>query len=182
MQNSDASEDFPTLDEVLERVKRANYLNLSTVSKDAEPNGSKLFFAEGRHLRFYWLSTIEAQHSQSVINNGRAYVVINDDNDQPGTGVGLYFNGYARLVKDTDTFPSATNETEREFAIRMLRQKSGHVPEVQKLLASDSPRHVFCVELRESWCNGAVREHDMDVDYKRSIPVRCADFRRRLTA
>ncbi len=166
-------DDFPGKDAVSDLVDNANYMVLSTAG-EAGPHASPVFFAQGRNLVFYWLSAIEAQHSINIERNPKTSAVIFDSHAEQGTGIGFYFNGHARIVRDHDNVYPEGNE--KEYALKLLCEK-GNTLVFNDLIKPDCPRKIYALQVTKAWLNGAVSENGVWVDQKRAWPVKAADSR-----
>lgn len=174
------TKDFPTLEQIDDLIENARYMILSTIAlpiwgQPQIPHTTPVFFARsGDTLRFYWLSAGEAKHSMNIAENPHVSGVITDTNFLQGTGVGFYFNGKARVVKEGFYgYPRCEdNVAITELCKKAAKDNGGTLASPDAYLKPDSPRKIYCVDIDKAWCNGAMmHENGMWVDATHDIPV-----------
>lgn len=145
-------------------LAEVQYATLATAASDGTPWNSPVFHAY-ENGKFYWCSTIKAQHSQNIAANGKVFIVIYDSSGKSETdGHGLYTRAAAETL---------TDQNEILHALELLgakRQKP--FAHVQKFLPGRQ-QTVFCATVQEAWLNEADRDADGDFirDFRESIEL-----------
>ena len=83
-------------------LKKIAYLTLATVDEQSRPWNAPVYCAFNDSYTFYWVSWVENQHSQNIIQNGKVFAVVYDSAVAEGTGFGVYLQGTARVLDKKD--------------------------------------------------------------------------------
>lgn len=78
------------------------YLTLATADRNGEPWATPVWFAHDDYQRFAWVSRPGTRHSRNIDARPRIGLVIFDSNAPIGTGQGVYAEGEAGPVENTD--------------------------------------------------------------------------------
>ena len=79
-----------------------HYLVLGTTNDDGSPRVSPVYFGVDAYADFYWISSIEAQHSKNVEARPPVSLVIFDSTVAVGQGRAVYVTGSAQRVPDDE--------------------------------------------------------------------------------
>ena len=79
-----------------EIIKSINYITIATATKDGTPWNTPVSATFDSSLNFYWGSSPNAVHSKNILENPEVFVVIFDNHQLEGTGVGVYMRGRAK--------------------------------------------------------------------------------------
>ena len=92
-------------DRCVDLVFGASFLSLATSDADGVPWCSPLEYVCDEALNLYWVSKIDARHSENVRLNPRAAIAIFDSGQTPGVGLleGLYAEGRIAELDATET-------------------------------------------------------------------------------
>lgn len=128
------------VDEVLDRVEHAT---VATVSADARPWNTPVYFARNQDS-LYWVSRRDAQHSENIRENGRAFIVVYDPSRKDTTGAGVYFEAEVAELTHDDAIRSALE--------LIYRRRNKSVPRVS-WFSRDSPQAVYHAHVVRMWTN-----------------------------
>lgn len=67
-----------------EVIRQCQFLCLATASAEGQPWASPVMFFADKHYRLYWVSAVEAVHSQNIRATGRVSVAIYNSRPIPG--------------------------------------------------------------------------------------------------
>lgn len=85
-----------------EIIRKIPYITLATVSNDGQPWNSPLWSVYDENLNFYWSSDQRSIHSGNLRNNDKVFCVIYDSTMAEGTGEGVYFQGKAYELTESE--------------------------------------------------------------------------------
>ncbi|HEY1829783.1 MAG TPA: pyridoxamine 5'-phosphate oxidase family protein [Acidimicrobiales bacterium] len=83
-------------------VDSSVYMTLGTANAQGRPWVSPVFFSTDDYVHFYWVSSSEAVHSQSIEVRHEVAIVIFASDVPPGSGQGVYMNARAHKVLPED--------------------------------------------------------------------------------
>lgn len=159
-------EDFPAHETLFDMVRKIAYMTLGTGNGHA--NVTPLFFALYKDtsgvLCAVWRSAASAHHSRQLVHVPSAKAVIFDTTQPPGTGVGLYIEGSARVVKDMD---------EIKAILACLKDRSDHAHDDLEDYTGKTPRiSLYVMPIQKAFMNGVVIHPDGKWDNaKKEIPL-----------
>lgn len=137
--------------EIIHKVKNIittnNYLTLATLNSDTYiPIATPLFFACDKNFtNFYWVSSIDSQHSQDIEINPFVSIVIFDSKADIGMGLGVYMTGTSKVVVDSNEIESADEMLRIKCNSKEIRTASYY--------ATPHPRRIYKFTPRECWIN-----------------------------
>lgn len=89
--------------EVARGIIDANqYMTLATADLQGRPWATPVWFAQRELREFFWVSRSERRHSENVAATGRVALVVFDSTTPVGSGAGVYAEGWAALVTDSE--------------------------------------------------------------------------------
>ncbi|MBM2623123.1 pyridoxamine 5'-phosphate oxidase family protein [Actinoplanes sp. LDG1-06] len=74
------------------------YLTLGTVSRDGRPWTSPVYFSAGPDWDFYWMSSVDAEHSRNLATRPAVSITVFDSTVPPYHGRAVYAVGEAREI------------------------------------------------------------------------------------
>ncbi|MFW5719667.1 MAG: pyridoxamine 5'-phosphate oxidase family protein [Candidatus Dojkabacteria bacterium] len=136
-----------------EVVKKIQYINIATVTREDEPWNTPVYTAFDKDLRFFWISAKASQHSVNLKSCSRAFVTIYDSTVPEGTGFGVYFTGRALQIRET-----ATTFT----AIKKLYSRVDAPQKHISRFLGKSPRRLYVFVPERVWVNGWFESEQME--------------------
>jgi uncharacterized protein YhbP (UPF0306 family) len=82
-------------------------MTLATTGADGAPHAAAVYFAADEHLRFYFFSDPDSQHSQDIQGNPRVALALYPECSGWQEIRGLQMHGEARRVTEDDTWQAA---------------------------------------------------------------------------
>ena len=172
-------QDKPTREELVDLVRRSNYAIFSALDANGLAYSFPVYVRSGHCLSFYWLSTMDAQHSR-VILEGKNQIsgLIMDTTHPQGMGFALSFNGVATCFENPNEVASHSPfPAEYEEAKKMIKsicdQSNTLKGKECTLMEPNSPRKLFRVMLTKAWCNGTVSDPktNLALDRRFDVPI-----------
>lgn len=164
---AEVTKDFPANKTLFDMVRRVPYITLGT-GHGCVARVTPLFFSlhkdEAGALCAVWRSSAGAAHSKQLVHVPSVSGVIIDTTQLPGTGIGLYIDGSARVVRDMD---------EIKAVLACLKARSDHANDEISDYTGPQPRlSLYRMTIQKAWTNGAVIHPDGTWDNAtQSIPV-----------
>jgi hypothetical protein len=78
------------------------YMVLGTADKSGQPWVSPVYYAAAEYKAFYWVSSIETQHSLNLATRQQLSIVIYDSHAQIGTGQAVYMSAHAEILTGSE--------------------------------------------------------------------------------
>lgn len=135
------------LERVRELLKIVRHVAIATVNEDGSPHNSPVFAAVDDHLRVYWASCTDTQHSQNIARTGQAFIVLFDS---IGEGGGLYIDAKVRALE-----PDEIDDGLRVYNSARTRCEKA---ELSAGMLDATSQQLFCAEPQQMWVN--LSEHD----------------------
>jgi len=87
-----------------ELLDKIEYVNIATASLSGEPWNTPVYAVTDKHLKFYWSSWKDAQHSQNIRTNPKVFCTLYDTTRKRGDNNRrcLYFDALASEVLSED--------------------------------------------------------------------------------
>jgi uncharacterized protein YhbP (UPF0306 family) len=85
----------PTSEAARAIIDETLYMVLATADESGRPWASPVYFAPDGYQDFYWVSSVEAQHSRNIAVRSQVGIVIFDSRAVIGTGQGVYMEAEA---------------------------------------------------------------------------------------
>ncbi len=127
------------------------YITIASASRDAEPWGTPVLAAFDDAYNCYWTSLSNTQHSQNIRENPRVYLTCFDSTVSPGGGGGVYIQGYAMEISDSDEIAQA---------VRLLYARKNKPERTAEEFLGDSSKRMYKAVPQKAWVN-----LDEDVKY-----------------
>ena len=143
-------EDFATNSALFNMVRKIPYIVLGTGNGHASvtPLFFSLYKNQPGELCVVWRSAAHSNHSKKLVHTPSAEVIIFDSNALPGTGIGLYIEGSARVVKNLD---------EIEKILACLKARSDHANDDLEDYTGKAPRKsLYIMPIWRASTNGAI--------------------------
>ncbi|MFM2431683.1 MAG: hypothetical protein RLZZ511_2896 [Cyanobacteriota bacterium] len=135
------------LAQAVEILRQNRFCTLATVSSDGWPWASPLLYGYDQQLMLYWSSAIAARHSIDLANHqGRCALTVYDSQASPGKVAGLFFQGVAQLVPETQV----TQAMQHLFA-RVVNPPDRTAADY----LGESPRRFYQFQPQQIWISGA---------------------------
>src|SRR5690242_1131299 len=98
------------MSELIERARELlrsiEHATVATVCADGQPWNTPVFFAH-KDGEIYWSSRDDAQHSENIRANRRAFIVIYDSNRPDETAAALYIEAHVSELTDEGSIQTA---------------------------------------------------------------------------
>ena len=78
------------------------YMVIATADESGRPWASPVYFAVEDYRNFYWVSSLEAQHSRNIAMRPEVGIVVFDSGAEIGTGQGVYMEADAGLLSGAE--------------------------------------------------------------------------------
>jgi hypothetical protein len=78
------------------------YMVLGTADESGQPWVSPVYYAAADYKAFYWVSSIETQHSRNLATRPQLSIVIYDSHALIGTGQAVYMSAHAAALTGAD--------------------------------------------------------------------------------
>lgn len=143
------------------------YATIATVDHEGSPWNTPVFAAVDDRLTVYWCSSPVSQHSQNILANGHAFLVVYNSTVAEGKGVGVYIEAEASQVDDP---------AEILHALEYLTQRRGKPLAGPDHFAGDGPQRIYKAVPRRVWVNDAeqdaqgnfIRDYRVEIEVKES--------------
>ena len=112
------------------------YLTIATVDWDGNPWNTPVYSAHSVDYTFYWVSDKENQHSQNIINNKKAFVIVYDSTVAEWTWFWVYIEWEPEML-------DASQKEESEYAANILAWRKNVVPRDIWEYNWEYPRRIF---------------------------------------
>jgi general stress protein 26 len=139
-------------DKVKNLIENSNYFTIATTN-NMLPLVTPVFFVSYQG-NFYWVSSIESNHSKNIESNPNVSIVIFDTNDIIGEGFGLYMIGTVSILLE---------EIETIDEIMRIKCESDEV-RTSEYYQSPNIRRIYKFVPKEMWTNTQVIENGQLVD------------------
>jgi hypothetical protein len=142
--------------------------SLATVSADGRPWNSPLFVAFDADLRFYWSSSVDAEHSRNIVVRPGVFLVVFDSTQPDESGNAVYIRATARELID---------EVSIHVALACLARRRNEPPKPATDFSGSQPRRVYEGVPDAMWTNvlrqenGHWRDERIEVDLRPSSPA-----------
>lgn len=143
-------------------IKTIPYITIASVSETGEPWNTPVFTAYDDRYNFFFSTDIESHKARNIRANSKVFLVIYDSTAKPGSGIGVYIEGKARLL---------TDEAEKQAAYNALvnRRKPIAFHEFEDYL--DGPYGLYVVEPLHIYMNTNSQRIGQRVDKKVEISL-----------
>ena len=140
-------------------IEKSNYLTLATTN-GMLPLATPVFFVSYLN-NFYWVSSIESNHSKNIEINPNVSVVIFDSNDILGEGFGLYMLGIVEIL---------LNDEEITIVDEIMRIKcESDERRVPKYYQYPNPRRIYKFIPKTKWVNAQIEQNGQMIDTRNYI-------------
>lgn len=140
-------------------IEKSNYLTLATTN-DMLPLATPVFFVNYLN-NFYWVSSIESNHSKNIEINPNVSIVIFDTNDILGEGFGLYMLGTVEIL---------LNDEEITIVDEIMRIKcESNEHRVPKYYQYPNLRRIYKFIPKIKWVNIQIERNGQLIDTRNYI-------------
>ncbi|MCA9370786.1 MAG: pyridoxamine 5'-phosphate oxidase family protein [Candidatus Peregrinibacteria bacterium] len=149
-----------------EIIDGLEYVTISTADADGEPWGSPVTAFHDEDYNFYWISWVEAQHSQNIRNNRRAFITIFDSKRQRGDNHrrGVYVQASAEQIDDEQM---ASEALQHFHSNNRTYELIDHVGNAVKRVFKATPKRMWLNNLSEK----QVTEKTTDMRIEVPLPL-----------
>jgi hypothetical protein len=171
----------PTIiDKIREAIQSNNYLTLATVdSSGLNPLATPVFFAcnagwngfdsnsishrDARFVecRFYWISSVQSQHSLNIQHNSHTSIVIFDSTAKLGDGFGVFMTGTSKMIVNHDEIKIADEAMRVKCNSNEIRSADYY--------CDPHPRRIYKFTPTEIWINTRVPQDGQLIDQRMYI-------------
>lgn len=120
------------------------YATLATATKTGIPWCSPVYVAFDSDFHFYWLSPLQARHSQNIGENSQVAFVVYNSTAPERTGKGVYIQATAYELTDKD---------EIAYGLQRIFERAGDNPPPVSDVTGNSPLRVYKAESHAMWIN-----------------------------
>ena len=119
------------------------HATIATVTNQGQPWNSPVYFAR-RGKSLYWTSRHDAQHSQNLRHNPRAFIVIYDSRHEDSTGAALYLEAHVAELGENPAI---------QAALALIYRRRGKSAPPVALFHEPSPHRVYQATALRAWSN-----------------------------
>ncbi len=154
----------PEMAQLVEKAKKEIsdriYLTLATTKNSDSPWNTPLYTAFDPQYTFFWLSDKLSQHAKNIRNNKHAFAVIYDSNAPLFSGFGVYIEGNAFQLEDTDAITSG---------IKLITDRAGAPTIPSEFFQGTYRSRIFKFVPRHFWVNSVVNVDGIYLDSRIEI-------------
>lgn len=97
-------------------ITKIPYITIASVSESGKPWNTPVFCAYDEWYNFYFSTDTDSHKARNIRANSQVFLVIYDSTAEPGSGIGVYIEGNARLLIDE-------SEKHRAYDLMVARRK-----------------------------------------------------------
>lgn len=139
------------------------HVALATVNDDGTPHNTPVRGVFNDVLHMFWASSPEAQHSKTIVRDGKVFAVV--FNSAEGGG-GLYMAGQAQVIEDGSQF---------DYAYALLKHERADMDSMERY-RGNGPQRMYRFVPEKFWVHRAVKDEDGYFITDERVPVTLADI------